>query len=57
MSRHVWRSCVRSSAREYVTTIAGPSPARPWLPLWQRVAWWAVAAFIFAALACKVVGE
>ena len=57
MSRHVWRSVVRSSALEYVTTIGGQSATRPWLPRLQCACWWTVAAAIFVALACKVVGE
>jgi hypothetical protein len=57
VSRHVWRSVVRTSAHEYVTTLHGPSPARPWLPRLQCSCWWAVSAFVLIALACKVVGE
>lgn len=57
MSRHVWRSVVRTSAHEYVTTLHGPSPSRPWLPRLQCSCWWAVSAFVLIALACKVVGE
>jgi cellulose biosynthesis protein BcsQ len=55
--QHIWKSVVRTSAHEYVTTLYGSSPARPWLPRLQCACWWAVAVFICAALACKVVGE
>jgi hypothetical protein len=57
VSRHVWRSVVRTSALEYVTTIGGDTPARPWLPRLQCALWWAVAVFFAVALSCKLVGE
>jgi hypothetical protein len=53
MSRTVWKSVVRTSALEYVTTIGGQSPSRPWLPAWQRIVMWAVAAFLFVSLFCE----
>ena len=52
MSRHVFRTVNGRTAQEYVTTLRGPSPTRPWLPALQQVAWWAVAAVIFIVMAC-----
>jgi hypothetical protein len=56
MSTHVFRKVNGRNAYEYVTTLRERVPERPWLPGWQRVAWWAVAAFIALAM-CGTFGR
>lgn len=57
MSVHIWRTVNGGTAREYVMSLPGNTPAtRPWLPRLQCACWWAVAVAIVIALCCEFGG-